>query len=62
MRVQEKDSDRTAEVHLHAFGENFELNEYGQYVDPIDKSISSYVAVEEGMRIKVDAKFSGLVK
>lgn len=62
MKVQEKGSDRVAEVHLHASGAPHDIAEYGQYEDPVDKALCCYVPVEEDQMIKVDAKFSGIVR
>ncbi|KAJ4301092.1 hypothetical protein N0V90_003182 [Kalmusia sp. IMI 367209] len=59
MKVQEKGTDRKAEVHLHIHETVNDLQEYGEYVDPVDNAICCYVAVEEGNIIKVTGKFHG---
>ena len=61
MKVQEKGTDRKAEVHLHVHETVDDLQEYGEYVDPVDKAICCYVAVEEGNIIKVTGRFNGTV-
>lgn len=61
MKVQEKGSDRKAEVHLLAQGQVTELNEYGQYIDETDGAICCYVPVEEGMVLKIESHFWGTV-
>jgi hypothetical protein len=61
MRVEEKDSDRKLEVHLHQQGKVQELEEFGQFVDPVDNAICCYVPVEEEMAIKLRGKFTGTV-
>lgn len=61
MRVREKGSDREAEVHLNSLGSVNELEEFCQYVDPVDKAICCYVPVEKGSVIRVKGTFSGRV-
>ena len=61
MRVTEKDTDRTAEVHICVEGQLPPLKEYGQYIDPTDGAICCYVAVEAGDKIKLDGRFTGTV-
>jgi hypothetical protein len=61
MKVAEKDTNRTAEVHICVEGELQPLKEYGQYIDPTDGAICCYVAVEEGDKIKFDGRFIGTV-
>lgn len=61
MKVVEKDTDRTAEVHLHADGVIKHLDEYGEYVDPVDNAICCFVPVELGQKITVEGKFKGNV-
>lgn len=61
MKVIEKGTDRRAEVHLHAQGVIDPLDEYGEYVDPVDNAICCFVPVEEGQKIRVDGRFNGTV-
>jgi hypothetical protein len=62
MKVAEKDTNRTAEVHICVEGELQPLKEYGQYIDHTDGAICCYVAVEEGDKIKFDGRFTGTVR
>lgn len=61
MKVVENNSDRKAEVHLYALGSPNPLDEYGEYVDPVDHAICCYVPVEEGQKIKIDGRMAGTV-
>lgn len=61
MKVQEKGTDRRAELHVHVQEQVEELAEYNQYVDPEDKAVCCYVPVEEGRIIKIAGKFNGTV-
>jgi hypothetical protein len=61
MRVEEKSTDRKAEVHLRAVGIFNELKEYGQYVDEVDGAICCYVGMEEGMSVNIVGNFKGTV-
>ena len=61
MKVAERDTNRTAEVHICVEGKLQPLKEYGQYVDPTDGAICCYVAVEEEDKIKFDGRFTGTV-
>jgi hypothetical protein len=63
MKVAEKESDRTAEVHLRAGAIVDPLAEFGEYVDPDDGAICCYVPVpvEEKQKIWISGKFSGTV-
>lgn len=61
MKVIEKGADRTAGAHIYVDGRLHALEEYGQYIDAHDRAICCYVAVEEGDRIRVDGRFSGMV-
>lgn len=61
MKVFEKETDRKANAHIFALGRVKELEEYGQYVDPVDKALCCYVPVEEGMVVKVGGRFTGTV-
>ncbi|KAL6708696.1 hypothetical protein ACN47E_002392 [Coniothyrium glycines] len=59
MKVQEKGTDRRAEVHINIDGQVEALEEYGEYIDANDKAICCYVPIEEGHRVKFGGKFSG---
>ncbi|CAO2648918.1 Nn.00g098670.m01.CDS01 [Neocucurbitaria sp. VM-36] len=59
MKVAEKATDRTAEVHIYAEGKVNALEEYGEYISSEDKAICCYVPVEEGFKIRIRGKFSG---
>ncbi|KAJ4370673.1 hypothetical protein N0V83_005194 [Neocucurbitaria cava] len=59
MKVAEKASDRTAEVHIRVEGQAKALKEYGEYISSEDKAICCYVPVEEGDTIKIEGVFSG---
>lgn len=61
MKVQEKETDRRAELHVYAQEQVDALAEYGQYIDPVDHAICAYVPVEEGNVIKVAGRFNGTV-
>jgi hypothetical protein len=61
MKVQEKGTDRRAELHMHVQEKVEELPEYGQYVDPDDQAICCYVPVENGNIIKIAGKLHGTV-
>jgi hypothetical protein len=61
MKVQEKGTDRRAELHMHVQEKVEELTEYGQYIDPDDQAICCYVPVEEGNIIKIAGKLHGTV-
>jgi hypothetical protein len=61
MKVVENDTDRRAEVHLYADGIVDPLDEYGEYVDPIDNAICCFVPVRPDQKIRVDGKFYGTV-
>ncbi|KAF2630893.1 hypothetical protein BU25DRAFT_455948 [Macroventuria anomochaeta] len=60
MKVIEKGADRTAHANIYVEGRVQPLEEYGEYVDARDKAICCYVAVEEGHKIRVDGRFSGV--
>lgn len=61
MRVSEKDSDRTVEVHIRVKGTKEPLPEFGEYVDEGDKAICCYVPVEEKQAIWISCTLSGTV-
>jgi hypothetical protein len=61
MKVTEKGTDRRAEAHIYVEGQVPELEEYGVYIDPIDKAICCYVPVDEGHTVKIGGRFSGTV-
>jgi hypothetical protein len=61
MKVTEKGTDRRAEAHIYVEGQVPELEEYGEYIDPIDKAICCYVPVDEGHTVKIGGRFSGTV-
>jgi hypothetical protein len=61
MKVSKKATDRRAEAHICVEGKMQELEEYGEYVDPVDKAICCYVPVEEGDKVKIGGRFSGTV-
>lgn len=61
MKVAEKASDRTAEVHLRVEGQAKALKEYGEYISSEDTAICCYVPVENGDTIKIEGRFSGTV-
>ncbi|KZM20962.1 uncharacterized protein EKO05_0008450 [Ascochyta rabiei] len=60
MKVAETGTDRTASAHIYVDGRVKPLEEYGQYIDARDNAVCCYVAVEEGQKIKVDGRFSGV--
>lgn len=62
MKVIENGSDRRAEVHIYADDSPGALREYGEYIDPKDKAICSYVGIEPGSRVWFSGKFSGTVR
>ncbi|CAI6342032.1 unnamed protein product [Periconia digitata] len=59
MKAREVDSDRIAEVNLHRNGRVSELDEFGEYCDPNDGAICSYVPVSDGDVIKIGGKCAG---
>lgn len=61
MKVIEKGADRVAHAHIHVEGQVNPLEEFGEYVDANDKAICCYVPVEEGLKIRVDGRFTGPV-
>ena len=61
MKVQEKGTDRRAELRVHVQEQVEELAEYGQYIDPDDQAICCYVPVEDGSVVKVAGRFHGTV-
>lgn len=61
MKVEEKGSDRHAELHIHKHEQVEELAEYGQYIDPYDGAICCYVPIEDGSIVKVAGRFNGTV-
>jgi hypothetical protein len=61
MKVIEKGTDRKAEVHFYVRGRVPPVDEYGEYVDPVDNAICCFVPVEEGQKIGVNGKFGGTV-
>jgi hypothetical protein len=61
MKVIEKDTNRSAQVHLHALGVVNPLDEYGEWVDPADNALCCFVPVEGGQKIKVEGRFAGTV-
>ncbi|XPT01975.1 hypothetical protein M3J09_011099 [Ascochyta lentis] len=60
MKVIETETDRTAYAHIYVEGRVKPLEEYGQYVDARDRAICCYVPVEEGHKIRVDGRFTGV--
>ncbi|KAF2105260.1 hypothetical protein BDV96DRAFT_655798 [Lophiotrema nucula] len=58
MKVVEKDTDRKAEVHLWAQGDDKALDEYGEDFDE-DGALVCYVPVEIGQRIRVTGRYLG---
>lgn len=61
MKVIEKGTDRSAEVHVCVEGAVKPLGEYGQYIDANDKAICCYVPVVEGHKVQIRGKFAGTV-
>jgi hypothetical protein len=61
MKVIEKSTDRRAEVHMYVEGKVPALAEYGEYIDPKDKAICCYVAVDEDHKPRFGGRFSGTV-
>ncbi|KAF2790732.1 hypothetical protein K505DRAFT_390444 [Melanomma pulvis-pyrius CBS 109.77] len=59
MKVIEKGTDRSANVHLLRHQRVPPLDEYGELVNSDDKAIECFVAVEEGQQIKIGGRFSG---
>ncbi|KAI4951096.1 hypothetical protein J4E91_003801 [Alternaria rosae] len=59
MKVIEKGSDRRAQVHVYVEGRVAPLEEYGEYIDPRDKAICCYVAIDEGHKPRVGGRFTG---
>ena len=62
MKVAEKATDRTAEVHIYVSGRVQPLEEYGQYISAEDKAICCYIPVDEDHKIRIGGKFSGTVR
>ncbi|KAJ4347471.1 hypothetical protein N0V95_005392 [Ascochyta clinopodiicola] len=60
MKVTETDTDRTAFAHIYVDGRVKALEEYGQYIDASDRAVCCYVAVEEGQKVRVEGRFSGV--
>ncbi|KAF2708572.1 hypothetical protein K504DRAFT_380565 [Pleomassaria siparia CBS 279.74] len=56
MKVIEKGTDRKAEVHMFVEGSVAELDEYAERVNPVDKAIECFVAVEEGQHPKIGGR------
>ncbi|KAF1971191.1 hypothetical protein BU23DRAFT_570182 [Bimuria novae-zelandiae CBS 107.79] len=52
MKVQEKNSDRRAEVHVHVQEKLDKLPEFGQYVEAVDGALCCYIPASEGDVIK----------
>jgi hypothetical protein len=61
MKVIEKGTDRKAEVHVYVEGNVEALVEHGEHIDPKDRAICCYVAVEEGHKPQFGGRFSGTV-
>jgi hypothetical protein len=61
MKVTEKGTNRVAEAHIYVEEQFQALKEYGEYMDPTDKAICSYVPVEVGDKIKIRGRFNGTV-
>lgn len=61
MKVIEKGTDRSANVHLLRHQRVPPLDEYGEFVNSDDKAIECFVPVEEGQQIKIGGRFSGTV-
>jgi hypothetical protein len=61
MKVIEKGTNRKAEVHVYVEGKVPALAEYGGYIDPKDKAICCYVAVDEDYKPRFGGRFSGTV-
>jgi hypothetical protein len=59
MKFVEKGTDRRAEAHIYVEGRVKELQEYAEYIDPVDKAIGCYIPVEEGHKVKIGGRFSG---
>jgi hypothetical protein len=62
MKVSEDQSDRKVEAHVYEEGKVNALDEYGQYVDPIDGALCCYVAVEDCKPLWVAGALSGTVR
>jgi len=62
MKVIETDSDRRAQVHVYVDGRVAALEEYGEYIDPRDKAICCYVAIDEGHKPRIGGRFTGTVR
>lgn len=61
MKATEEGSDRSAEMSICIEGSANPLPEYGEYVDPVDHAICSYVPLEKGQKPKFSGKFKGTV-
>ncbi|EUC41957.1 hypothetical protein COCMIDRAFT_104827 [Bipolaris oryzae ATCC 44560] len=59
MKVTEEGSDRSAEMRVCIEGHADPLPEYGEYVDPVDHAVCSYIPLEEGQKPKFSGKFNG---
>ncbi|KAK7184156.1 hypothetical protein DPSP01_001206 [Paraphaeosphaeria sporulosa] len=59
MKVDEKGTDRRAELHIHKHEQVEELAEYGQYIDPDDAAVCCYVPIEDGNIVRVAGRFNG---
>ncbi|EUC36805.1 hypothetical protein COCCADRAFT_33810 [Bipolaris zeicola 26-R-13] len=59
MKVKEEGSDRSVEMRVCIEGNADPLPEYGEYVDPVDHAVCSYIPLEEGQKPKFNGKFNG---
>ncbi|KAF9730611.1 hypothetical protein PMIN03_009411 [Paraphaeosphaeria minitans] len=59
MKVQEKGTDRRAELHIYKHEQANELAEYGEYIDPADAAICCYAPIENGNTVGVVGRFNG---
>ncbi|EMD91047.1 hypothetical protein COCC4DRAFT_136632 [Bipolaris maydis ATCC 48331] len=59
MKVVEEGSDRSAEMGICIEGSADRLPEYGEYVDPVDHAICSYIPLEKGQKPRFSGKFKG---
>jgi len=61
MKVFEKGTDRTANLHLYNSEMAEPLDEFGEFINSEDKAFECFVPVEDGQQIKVAGRFSGTV-
>jgi hypothetical protein len=61
MKVAEKNSDRSAEVHLYVEGSTEALDEFNEYMDTADGAINCFVPIDLNNKVRVGGRFDGTV-